>query len=169
MSPAWEIYDMTARRIPTDVEAREYVSELVAAYPSICEVWLFGSRANGSTGLESDWDYMVFADDATYTALCSDSRFHRDGIDPMIVTDGDHFAAPWTDHSRLKSGRLAKVGGGWCWHRVSPTKATYRATKPPKVEGGDVQVFERCALRVYPQRDEDVAQGALSAPSPARS
>ena len=152
------IYDsLMVSHAPTAAEASEYISDLVAANLSIREVWLFGSRANGSARPESDWDYMVFADDATLTALRGDSRFHRAGIDLMIVVDGDQFAAPWADHSRSKSGRLAKVDGGWHWNPVSLAKATYRATKPPQIEGGDVRILQQWALRVYPQDDEDVA------------
>ena len=131
-------------------------------------MWLFGSHANGAAGPESDWDYMAFADEATRAALCDDSRFHRIGIDLMIVTDGDQFAAPWTDQSRAKSGRLAKVDGGWHWNKLSATEVTYRATKPPAAKGWDVQVFEQCARRVYPQKDEDAAgakQATRASPS----
>ncbi len=137
-------------QIVTDVEAAEYILELVMAYPSIREVWLFGSRANGSARPESDWDYMAFADEATLTALRSDSRFHRAGIDLKIVIDGTQFSAPWPGPSRSDNGSLAKVDGGLHWERLSPTQATYRATKPPEAEGCEVRVFKQCALRVYP-------------------
>ena len=145
---------MMESRTPSAAEASAYIAELVAAYPSIREVWLYGSRANGSARPDSDWDYMAFADEATLTALRSDSRFHRAGIDLMIVTNGDQSAAPWTDHSGSKSGTLAKVDGGWHWERLSPTQATYRATKPPEAEGCEVRVIKQCALRVYPQKNE---------------
>lgn len=139
----------------TAAEASKYVVDLVVAYPSIREVWLFGSRANGSARLESDWDYMAFADDATLTALRADSRFHRARIDLKIVTDGIQFAAPWPGPGRSDNGSLAKVDGGWHWHRLSPTQVTYRATKAPGVEGATVQIFEQSALLVYPHTDED--------------
>ena len=145
---------MTISQVPTVEDTHKYISELVASYPSIREVWLVGSRADGSARPESDGDYMAFADEATLTALRSDSRFHRAGIDLMIVTNGDQSAAPWTDHSGSKSGTLAKVDGGWHWERLSPTQATYRATKPPEAEGCEVRVFKQCALRVYPQKNE---------------
>lgn len=132
---------MPPGRTPSAAAASEYISELVAAYPSIREVWLFGSRANGLATSESDWDYMAFADGATLTALRGDSRFHRAGVHLMIVTDGDHFEAPWMEGSRLDRGELAK---GWHWNRVSEAKATYLAKK------GDFRPIERCALRVYP-------------------
>jgi hypothetical protein len=122
-----------------------YISNLVGAYPSIHEVWLFGSRANGSAGLGSDWDYMVFANESTLERLRSDVRFHDAGIDLMIVTDGDQFAAAWSEGSRVKRGRLGEVGGGWHWVRLSRTTAMYRATKRPKADGLEVQVSQQYA------------------------
>ncbi len=144
MCPAWGIYDVTLCRAPSAAAASEYILELVTAYPSIREVWLFGSRANGLATPESDWDYMAFADDPTLRALSGDSRLHRAGIDLMIVTDSDNFAAPWKEGSRSKRGRLAKVDGGWHWTKRTATRATYQASK------GDFRPIERCALRVYP-------------------
>jgi hypothetical protein len=38
------------------------VAEL-AAEPSTREIWLFGSRANGTATEESDWDLLVFTDE----------------------------------------------------------------------------------------------------------
>lgn len=55
---------MTVSRIQTTAQASEYTSDVVAAYPNIDEVLLFGSRANGCARPESDWDCMVFADDS---------------------------------------------------------------------------------------------------------
>lgn len=120
---------MRGSRIRTAAEASEYVSNLVAAYPSIQEVWLFGSRANGSATPCSDWDYMVFANEATLAKLRGDSRFHCSGIDLMVVTDGNQFVSPLTEYARSKSGSLSDKDGGWHWARLSPTKAMYRATK----------------------------------------
>jgi len=154
--PAWGIYDVTPCRAPSAAAASEYISELVAAYPSILEVWLFGSRANGSAKPESDWDYMAFAEDKTLAALRGDSRFHCAGIDLMIVIDGDNFAAPWTEDSRSKGGRLAKVDGGWHWTKRTATRATYQASK------GDFRPIERCAM--HAQRS--IARAILSMSSP---
>lgn len=138
------------RQARTAAAAAEYLAKLVAAYPSIREVWLFGSRANGSDKAESDWDYMAFADEATYAALQRDLRFHCDGIDLMIVRDGSQFAKPWTDDGRPKGGTLAKEPGGFYWERLSSAEATYRATKAPDAEGLNVRIIEQRALRVYP-------------------
>ena len=124
---------------PSAAEASAYIAGLVAEYPNIREVWLFGSRANGSAKPESDWDFLAFADEATLAALRGDSRFRRDGIDLLIVTDNERFEAPWNNGTHLKSGNLSK---DWQWRTVSPTKATYQAAK------GDFDPKERSAERV---------------------
>jgi len=147
---------MTGTIVQTAEEASKYISDLVDAYPGIHEAWLFGSRANCSANSASDWDYMVFADQATLEKLRSHSRFNCTGIDLMIVTDGDHFASPWTEYSRSKTGRLAAVNGGWHWTRLSRTKAMYRARKPPDAAGCEARVLKQYALRVYPKLDEEV-------------
>ena len=68
----------------------EYVAQIVSAYPAIREVWLYGSRANGTEKVDSDWDYLAFADDDTLSDLSRDARFHRDEIDLV--------ARPWPRH-----------------------------------------------------------------------
>ena len=128
-------------RTPSAAEASAYIAELVAAYPSIREVWLYGSRANGSARPDSDWDYMAFADAETLKALRADSRYRRDRIHLMIVTDGEHFEAPWMEGPRFEHGELSN---GWHWENRSATKARYLARK------GYFQPKERCALKVYP-------------------
>ena len=130
------------------MKATEYVSELVTKYPRIREIWLIGSRANGSATADSDWDYLAFADEETFIRLKSDPQINRDGVDLMVVRDGVNFASPWTDGNRQKQGTLAKTGGGWDWKRCSPTRATYRATK---LDNSGVQrVKTQCAFRVFP-------------------
>ena len=137
---------MTDARAQSAADAAKYISELLAAYPSIRELWLFGSRANGYAKPESDWDFLAFADEVTLTALRGDLRFHRPGIGLMIVTDGNQFETPWMEGSRVDHGELAK---GWRWKRRSATMATYLAAK------GDFRPTERRALLMYPQENKD--------------
>jgi hypothetical protein len=131
----------------------EYVAKLAAAYPRIREVWLYGSRANGTETVNSDWDYLAFADDATLGALRSDTRFQREGIDLMMVTDGVRFEQPWGDPGGKKESTLAAEFGGMYWRKVSATEALYQATKPPPPGSTyGTRVFTQRALRVYPPR-----------------
>jgi len=130
-----------------------YILDLVAAYPSITEVWLYGSRANDNAGPDSDWDYLVFADAETLADLSRDTRFHVARIDLMVVFDGTRFSKPWQeDGEPQKTGTLTSEfgDGGLCWRKVGCREATYRATKPD----GDfvVKVLEdQRARRIYPR------------------
>jgi predicted nucleotidyltransferase len=51
-----------------------YIDALLTAYPSIKEVWLIGSRADGSAKPTSDWDYIILADQWVLSALSRTTR-----------------------------------------------------------------------------------------------
>lgn len=118
---------------------RQYINELVTAYPSIREVWLFGSRANGTEHANSDWDYLVFGDDdRLLNVLCQDLSFNRPDIDLFIVATPTKAMKPWNDgdHKVLK---LDDEPGSMAWHDDPPsaTKTIYTQTKefdPPTFE-----------------------------------
>jgi hypothetical protein len=104
-----------------------YVDALVQAYPAIREVWLIGSRANGSAKPSSDWDYIAIADSATLKALSEDATFNSPEVDLLVVYDGDNFRKPWPDDGRdNKTGSLT----GWDCQEISRTEASYLAAKP---------------------------------------
>jgi len=137
--------------MPTESEAGRYVEEAVAAYPSIREVWLFGSRANGTARPDSDWDYLAFADWPTLGALRSDARFNREGVDLLIVVDGVRYEKPWPDRRGIKYGTLADDIGGLRWKQLTPTTATYTATKQVGASWWEMAVLpNQTARRVYP-------------------
>jgi hypothetical protein len=147
------------RPIPNEAEAREYVAQLVAKYPSIREVWLYGSRANGTERDDSDWDYLAFADARTLGELVLDRNFHRTGVDLMVVIDdGNCFFKPWIDPGgRQKHGTLLDgvEAGGLCWKPAEgdAAEATYTATKPRRDSTFDVDTLpDQTARRVYARR-----------------
>jgi hypothetical protein len=127
----------------------KYVAELVAAYPSIREVWLYGSRANGTAGEKSDWDYLAFADVQTLNGLRADTRFHHGDVDLMIVTDDSHWEKPWADPDGPKSGTLGIEPGGMNWRLASATEALYEDWKPLLGPACRSERFEYRAKRVY--------------------
>jgi len=107
----------------------EYVDALIKAFPCISEIWLFGSRANGSPRPDSDWDYLVYSDDERLmNALCRDDRFHRSDIDTFVVS-GHYAYRPWPDpdgyHRKLRLDTNEECDG--ChWHAIgSSSAATY--------------------------------------------
>lgn len=91
------------------------------------EVWLMGSRANGTARINSDWDLLIFGDKALLDALKKEDPLGE--VDVLVVHDGNAFQSPWnkTDEGILKSGSLS----GWEWQRKSATEATYSGTKWP--------------------------------------
>ena len=42
---------------------KTYIDELITSYPEINSIWLIGSRANNSANKNSDWDFLVFANE----------------------------------------------------------------------------------------------------------
>ena len=133
-----------------------YIDRLIKTYPSISEIWLFGSRANDTAEPQSDWDYLVYADDASVlNALCQDKAYHDAGIDLFIVVDDDHALKPWTDpDGTSKKLALGSDPGGLAWKALSDTEAQYRATRKRNPDDpGDIAVdtHTKKARRVYPR------------------
>jgi hypothetical protein len=135
---------------------QQYINELTATYPGIREIWLLGSRANGTATEASDWDHLVFlADDRLFNALCRDSRFKRPGIDLLVVgTLGDIASCPWTENDGFtKILGLGNKPNGIRWQIVTPTTALYMEPTDRKSQGpiSMVTTFQQAsAVRVYP-------------------
>jgi predicted nucleotidyltransferase len=132
-------------------EMARWVEQLTAACPAIREVWLLGSRANGTARPDSDWDLLVFGADAAGPCIKSHSELHRADVDLLLVdnTNGE-FSRPWGNQ---KTGSLA----GWEWKAVSEQVSTYRSVKwvpdedpVPGADTGDIVVSRLNAYRVWP-------------------
>ena len=91
------------------------------------EVWLIGSRANGTARENSDWDLLVFGSADLLARLEGQSMV--EDVDVLVVVDRDRLQSPWkrTTDGVVKSGSLA----GWKWTRKSEREATYEGTKWP--------------------------------------
>lgn len=86
-----------------------HLATVGAECPSIRELWLVGSRANGGGSPDSDWDVLAFADEQTLAVLRAQPLLRREDLDLLIAVDGDKFESPWwrTDKpGKYKSGRL---------------------------------------------------------------
>ena len=123
-----------------------YVLKLVGAYPEISEVWLLGSRAQGTARSDSDWDYLVFGSHRVLRSLRQRNGFNVPEVDLLVVYDGNNFSKPWRDGNRVKGGSLKD----WDWRRISDERATYRAAKFR--EGSDfyMDISTAQAYRVWP-------------------
>jgi Nucleotidyltransferase domain len=134
----------------------QYIDELTATYRGIREVWLLGSRVNGTATEASDWDYLVFLDDdRLFSALCQDLRFKRPGIDLLVIgTLGDLASCPWTENDGYtKTLGLGDKPNGIRWRTVSATAALYLEPTDRKSEGPikmETKFQWAKALRVYP-------------------
>jgi hypothetical protein len=102
-----------------------YIERLVSAYPSIREVWLFGSRANNREREGSDWDYLVFGDDdRLLNSLHLDTQFNEPGIDLFFLAAPGIAMKPWIDATH-KNLRLDDAPGNLNWRVMSATVAQY--------------------------------------------
>jgi predicted nucleotidyltransferase len=105
-------------------EIAEYVGQLVNACADISAVWLFGSRANGTSRANSDWDLLVFGGRNTHARLSATHHLHREDVDCLVMRNSDEFLDAWG--TRTKSGSLS----GWEWKQISATTAQYTEVKP---------------------------------------
>jgi hypothetical protein len=120
---------------------RAVVAELVSRG---IELWLIGSRANSKWHDHSDWDLLAFGDQSLL------AEFRRrdaiEGLDLLIVHNGDDFEAPWIRESdgATKSGSLSE----WKWRRTTDDQATYKATRARPGNDFAVQITTEVARRV---------------------
>jgi len=133
-----------------EFELGAYVRKLAMKHPSVTEMWLLGSRANGTAKATSDWDILAFADESTFNALRDHHELQHPDVDLLVVKSADgRFEKPW---GRTKSGTLEK----WQWNRLSETEATYRSTKfvpdPGEAHHGDFHEQILKAVRLWPER-----------------
>jgi hypothetical protein len=99
-------------------------------------VWLIGSQVNRRGATPSDWDLLIFGDEALLQELSSMEVVS--GCDPMVVYDGDRFRKPWSERdSHADSGRLTN----WAWKENSERTATYKGTKWPNDWGEQKQAI----------------------------
>ena len=131
-----------------DVDA--YVRKVAASHRNVTEMWLLGSRANGTATETSDWDILAFADESTLNSLREDYQLHHPAVDLLVVKSADdRFEKHW---EKKKSGSLEL----WQWNRLSDTEATYRSAKfvpdPGETHHGDFHEQILKAIRLWPKR-----------------
>lgn len=124
----------------------EYVDRLVSFCPEIREVWLIGSRANGTATNKSDWDYLVFGDEEIMARLGANLDMKRCKIDILVVYDRDTFRAPWPrNNGKTKYGSL----NSWKWRVNSSKTAQYSSAKEIEDQAMP-SVSTANAIRVWP-------------------
>lgn len=130
---------------------QHFIKNLVKAYPSIREIWLFGSRANGRERPDSDWDYLAFGDDVrVLNTLAQTPHFKEDGIDLLFAASDDMAACPWPeDDGYRKILGLGAAPGGMNWCVLSDIDATYIETKNRSPGSFEVDIRRARARCVY--------------------
>jgi predicted nucleotidyltransferase len=132
--------------IPSEIA--EYLHAVLNQATGVTEIWLIGSRANGTAAVRSDWDLLVFGGDEAHAHIKSAVGLHRDDVDLLVVDASGEFRKPWGDP---KSGSLSS----WEWKLVGPDSATYRGAKwipdagASDTQGGTLETPELVAQRIW--------------------
>lgn len=84
---------------------RTFVHSLAGLPAQPSSVWLIGSQASGRAQVGFDTDLLVFGPPGLIDAMRA-SLSPPDGIDCMVVVNGDDFEDPWQE----KGGSLSR------WH-----------------------------------------------------
>ena len=104
---------------------REIAAVLRGLLARNVEVWLIGSRANGTAKPRSDWDFVVFGGHQILSALQRETPVAS--LDVLVVVDAHTYVSPWP---RLGDGQPKKgTWSQWKWHKVTEDEATYEAAK----------------------------------------
>jgi predicted nucleotidyltransferase len=106
-------------------ELRAFRADLTRSFPAITEVWLFGSRANGTATDASDWDLLVLSDDSLKAEDVAPAERFRSERFELFIAHGDTFECPWP---RARDGvRPSGDFPGWKWRWEGDT-AIYEGT-----------------------------------------
>lgn len=131
-----------SQNIPTEI--KNMLESLVEKYDSqIQGVWLIGSRANNTQRDDSDWDFIIKGDEDVLNHIKENpDEFDFEGIDLLIVFDGDQFEDPFSD----KTGSLTE----WKWEEYpEENEYIYRGSLNNNIEG--IQYPTRDAIKIYPE------------------
>lgn len=99
-----------------------WVNNVSATIPGIREIWLIGSRANKTERVDSDYDFLVLADEKFLSAIRKRYDLHRADVDFLVSTDGVNFQSAWGSKKTIV---LSKIG----WQLISETTAVYEGQK----------------------------------------
>lgn len=130
----------------------QYVDQLIQSHPGIAEVWLFGSRADGTPKLNSDWDYLVFlSDQREFNGICQHRELDQPEIDLFVVVDR-RAMRPWPARDRQNKvlrPDASPEGMNWTARGASATYQSREERRPgsPSLE---TVVRIRVAKRVHP-------------------
>jgi predicted nucleotidyltransferase len=139
-----------------DFNPYKYAEELVTGYPTITEIWLYGSRANNLAREDSDWDILVLADDEVFQSLLTDVKFNHSKVDLVVAPSfaGD-YRKPWGENNTIENF------GSLRWHDISDREASYYGEPEwvddpgqgsAQIRTGQIEEVEYKAFRLWPKR-----------------
>lgn len=126
--------------IPEDLA--RVLERFVSEFPRVTEIWVFGSRADGTASDDSDWDLLVRSDDHLTAAAVRPAQHFRSERFCLFIAHGDSFERPWP---RAHDG-LTETGSfpdwRWTWEG---DRARYHGSslKPGRRTG------EKSAVRIW--------------------
>ncbi len=121
-------------------ELNVFLKDFVSTFPPVREIWLFGSRVDGTALASSDWDLLVLSgDELTPEAVAAIPRFQREDY-VLFIAHGGEFHRPWP---RSRDGAVERgYFSEWKWQSCGD-RATYVSAK----EGRPLCV--KPALRIW--------------------
>lgn len=104
---------------------REMATVLNGVLARNAEIWLIGSRANGTAKDTSDWDFVIFGGRDVLAELQRITPVPS--LDLLVILDPHTYMSPWP---RRETGQLKQgTWSLWKWQKLSEDEATYEATK----------------------------------------
>jgi predicted nucleotidyltransferase len=109
---------------------RQIAAVLTRLLATDVEVWLIGSRADGTAKASSDWDFVVFGRPEVLDRLRREPAVPS--MDILVVIDAHTYVSPWPrlEDAQPKRGTWSQ----WKWHKLTEEEATYESAKWPDDE-----------------------------------
>jgi len=100
----------------------EYIGLLTQHCRQITAVWTAGELSAGEGA-----KLLLFADELAYRYLDCTPGLRRDGVEVIVVVDGDQFCCPWSGRTgSLAEWRWVQGFGGVAEYGKSGRRAAYR-------------------------------------------
>lgn len=117
---------MFSATIPLPGDVKNFIGRFGDAFLETGEVWLFGSRADGTASHRSDWDLLALCGQQLPIDRVAQATEFRSEVFSLFVARGDDFQRPWP---RSKDGCIEQGSFSrweWTWEG---SRAIYTSNK----------------------------------------